>query len=104
MLDFAFGFWKTKLKREIVKAKTHNRKSKNSKLRQMHIPSNFVQVYNAVSLRYKRIEKFHNANLFEDWKYAKRGGVSYNVPLDALFFAFGIYHMCIFVTDWNKIN
>ena len=34
MLDFAFGFWKTKLKREIVKAKTHNRKSKNSKLRQ----------------------------------------------------------------------
>ena len=58
----------------------------------MHIPSNFVQVYNAFSLRYKRIEKFHNANLFEDWKYAKRGGVSYNVPLDALFFAFGIYH------------
>ena len=34
MLNFAFGFWKTKLKREIVKAKTHNRKSKNSKLRQ----------------------------------------------------------------------
>ena len=34
MLDFVFGFWKTKLKREIVKAKTHNRKSKNSKLRQ----------------------------------------------------------------------
>ena len=34
MLDFAFGFWKTKLKREIVKAKTHNRKSKHSKLRQ----------------------------------------------------------------------
>ena len=34
MLDFAFGFWKTKLKCEIVKAKTHNRKSKNSKLRQ----------------------------------------------------------------------
>ena len=53
----------------------------------MHIPSNFVQVYNAFSLRYKRIEKFHNANLFEDWKYAKRGGVSFNVPLDALFFA-----------------
>jgi hypothetical protein len=34
MLDFAFGFWKTKSKREIVEAKTHNRKSKNSKLRQ----------------------------------------------------------------------
>ena len=34
MLDFASGFWKTKLKREIVKAKTHNRKSKNSKLRE----------------------------------------------------------------------
>ena len=34
MLDFAFGFWKTKLKREIVKAKTHNRKSKNLKLQQ----------------------------------------------------------------------
>jgi hypothetical protein len=34
MLDFAFGFWKTKLKCEIVKAKTYNRKSKNSKLRQ----------------------------------------------------------------------
>jgi hypothetical protein len=34
MLDFAFGFWKTKLNREIVKAKTHNRKSKNSKLQQ----------------------------------------------------------------------
>jgi hypothetical protein len=31
----------------------------------MHIPSNFVQVHNAFSLRYKRIEKFHNANLFE---------------------------------------
>ena len=29
---------------------------------------------------------------FQDWKYAKRGGVSYNVPLDALFFAFGKAH------------
>ena len=34
MLDFAFRFWKAKLKRKIVKAKTHNRKSKNSKLQQ----------------------------------------------------------------------
>ena len=36
----------------------------------MHIPSNFVQVYNAFSLRYKRIEKFHNANLFENTIFA----------------------------------
>jgi hypothetical protein len=36
----------------------------------MHIPSNFVQVHNAFSLRYKRIEKFHNANLFENTIFA----------------------------------
>jgi hypothetical protein len=36
----------------------------------MHIPSNFVQVHNAFSLRYKWIEKFHNANLFENTIFA----------------------------------
>jgi hypothetical protein len=36
----------------------------------MHIPSNFVQVHNAFSLRYKRIEKFHNANFFENAIFA----------------------------------
>jgi hypothetical protein len=37
----------------------------------MHIPSNFVQVHNIFSLRYKRIEKFHNANLFENTIFTK---------------------------------
>jgi hypothetical protein len=33
----------------------------------MHIPSN---LHNAFSLRYKRIEKFHNANLFGNTIFA----------------------------------
>jgi len=33
----------------------------------MHIPSN---LHNAFSLRYKRIEKLHNANLFENTIFA----------------------------------
>jgi hypothetical protein len=36
----------------------------------MNIPSNFVQVHNAFSLRYKRIETFHHANLFENTIFA----------------------------------
>jgi hypothetical protein len=36
----------------------------------IHIPSNFVQVHNVFSFRYKRIEKFHNANLFENTIFA----------------------------------
>jgi hypothetical protein len=42
----------------------------------MHSPSNFIQVHNSFSLRYKRIEQFHNANLFENTIFA--GIVNYD--------------------------